>query len=69
MKYLFGPSTILTKEEEEALELLCKMADMGFRLGREDVTQTAFTTAKRSGKKYPFKDSIARHTWMDGFTN
>ena len=63
-----GPSTVLTREEEEALMNYCiKMSEMGFGLSREDVMRTAFTIAERSGRPHPFSDGMAGRGWMDGF--
>ena len=45
-----GPSTTLTKAEEEALTEYCiKMSDIGFGLGREDVMRAAFSIVEKSG--------------------
>ena len=45
-----GPSTTLTKGEEDALsEYIIKMADIGFGLGREDVMRAAFVIVEKSG--------------------
>ena len=65
---LLGPSTVLTREEEEALMNYCiKMSEMGFGLGKEDVMRMAFTIAERRGRLHPFNDGMAGRGWMDGF--
>ena len=63
-----GPSSVLSKEEEDALALyIVKMVEMGFGLSREDVMHVAFVIAEKTGKKHPFKDGMAGRGWFDGF--
>ena len=63
-----GPSSVLSKEEEDALALyIVKMVEMGFGLSREDVMRVAFVIAEKTGKKHPFKDGMAGRGWFDGF--
>ena len=55
-----GPSTVLTKEEEECLaKYIIEMADRGFGLVSEDVMRAAFTIVERSGCPHPFHDGMA----------
>ena len=52
-----GPSTVLTKEEEDCLNVyLIQMTEIGFGLSREDVMQMAYNIVDRSGQTHPFKD-------------
>ena len=42
-----GPSTVLTKDEEECLvKYIIEMLDRGFGLNREDIMRLAFTIAE-----------------------
>ena len=63
-----GPSTILTKEEEECLaKYVIEMADRGFGLVSEDLMRAAFTIAERSGRPHPFHDGMAGRGWLEAF--
>ena len=63
-----GPPTVLTEEEEMKLaEYVVTMADMGFRLSREDLRMTAFRLVDKSGRPHPFRNGMAGLAWLDGF--
>ena len=63
-----GPSTVLTKEEEDRLNTyLIQMAEMGFGLSSEDVMQMAYVIVDRSGRTHPFKNGKAGRGWFEGF--
>ena len=50
-----GPSTVLTKEEEDRLNTyLIQMAEMGFGLTSEDVMQMAYVIVDKSRQTHPF---------------
>ena len=64
----FGPTTVLIGEEGEALiNDILEMADIGYGLGREDIMQTAYVIAEKSGQSHPFKNGMAGRGWLDGF--
>jgi len=45
-----GPCSVFSKGEEERLSSYCvQMADMGFRLSKEDIMRTAYILAEKSG--------------------
>ena len=50
-----GPSTVLTSQEEEKLDIIVNMADMGFGLSREDICLIAYQIAEKCGKQHHFK--------------
>ena len=61
-----GPSTILTKVEEEKLCRYVKdMAAMGFGLIKEEVMSIAFRLVDSSGRKHPFCNGMAGRGWFD----
>ena len=63
-----GPTTILTKEEEECLaHYVIEMADRGFGLQSEDLLRTAFTIVDRSGRPHPFQNGMAGRGWLEAF--
>ena len=63
-----GPSTILTKDEEERLDrYIVDMADMGFGLSRDDIRFTAYKIAEKCGRPHPFQNEIAGRAWLDGY--
>ena len=63
-----GPSTVLTKDEEECLvKYIIEMSDRGFGLNREDIMRLAFTIAEQSGRSHPFHDGMAGRGWLDAF--
>ena len=63
-----GPSTILSKDEEEKLaSYIVDMADMGFGLSRDDIRFTAYKIAEKCGRSHPFQNEIAGRAWLDGF--
>ena len=63
-----GPSTILSKEQEDKLcSYLIRMSEMGFGLTREDVLHLAFAIAEKCELKHHFKDGKAGRGWYDGF--
>ena len=63
-----GPPTILTPEEESALEKhIVTMAELGFGLTRDDVIRLAFSIVEKSGRQHPFKDGKAGQEWFDAF--
>ena len=63
-----GPRPVFSKREEERLSNYCiQMADMGFRLSKEDVICSAFLLAEKSGLKHPFKNGKAGKAWFEGF--
>ena len=63
-----GPSTTLTREEEQALAEYCiKMSDIGFGLGRDDVMRAAFAIVEKSGRPHSFKNGMAGRGWWEGF--
>ena len=56
-----GPSTVLTKDEEECLaKCVVEMADHGLGLAHEDLMRAAFTIVERSVHAHPFHDGMAR---------
>ena len=63
-----GPSTILTREEEQCLVgYVIEMADRGFGLQSEDLMQTAYTIMERSGRSNPFSNGMAGKGWLEAF--
>ena len=63
-----GPSTILTKDEENCLvDYVIEMADRGFGLTNEDLMRTAFAIVERSGRPHPFHDGMAGRGWLEAF--
>ena len=63
-----GPSTILTKDEEECLaKYVIEMADRGFGLVSEDLMKAAFAIVERSGRPHPFHDGVAGRGWLEAF--
>ena len=63
-----GPSTVLTKEEEDRLNTYSiQMVEMGFGLSSEDVMQMAYVIVDRSGRTHPFKNGKAGRGWFEGF--
>ena len=64
-----GPSTVLTKQEEDRLCEYCLiMADMGFGLTIENVRTVAYRLAEASGRSHPFQNRIAGRDWYEAFT-
>ena len=62
-----GPSTVLTKEEEDRLNTyLIQMAEMGFGLTSEDVMQMAYVIIDKSGRTHPFTNGKAGRGWFEG---
>ena len=63
-----GPSTILTREEEQCLVgYVIEMADRGFGLKSEDLMRTAYTIMERSGRPNPFSNGMAGKGWLEAF--
>ena len=63
-----GPSTVLTKEEEDRLNTyLIQMAEMGFGLTSEDVMQMAYVIVDKSRRTHPFTNGKAGRGWFEGF--
>ena len=63
-----GPPTILTAEEETALEeYILTMAEMGFGLTRDDIMCLAFSIIEKSGRRNPFQNGKAGRGWFDAF--
>ena len=63
-----GPSTVLTKDEEECLaKYVIEMADRGFGLSSEDLMRTAFSIVAKSGRVHPFHDGMAGRGWLEAF--
>ena len=63
-----GPSTVLTKEEEDRLNTyLIQMAEMGFGLTSEDVMQMAYIIVDKSWRAHPFTNGKAGRGWFEGF--
>ena len=63
-----GPSTILTKDEEECLaKYVIEMADRGFGLVSEDLMKAACAIVERSGHPHPFHDGVAGRGWLEAF--
>ena len=63
-----GPTTVLTREEEEKLCKYCfDMCDMGYGLTVEDVRVVAFRIAANSGRQHPFQNGKAGRDWYEGF--
>ena len=63
-----GPSTILTKDEEECLaKYVIEMADRWFGLVSEDLMKAAFAIVERSGRPHPFHDGVAGRGWLEAF--
>ena len=63
-----GPSTVLTKEEEDRLAAFCiEMCDRGFGLSVDDVMHKAFAIAERSQRPHPFRNGKAGRSWFEGF--
>ena len=63
-----GPSTVLTKDEEECLaKYVIEMADRGFGLASEDLMRTAFTIVEYSGCAHPFHNGMAGRGWLEAF--
>ena len=60
-----GPSTILTKDEEECFaKYVIEMADRGFGLVSEDLMKAAFAIVERSGRPH---DGVAGRGWLEAF--
>ena len=63
-----SPCPVFSKREEERLSDYCiQMANMDFRLSKEDVIPSAFLLAEMSGLKHPFKNGKAGKAWFEGF--
>ena len=63
-----GPSTVLTREEEDKLYQYClDMADMGYGLTIEDIKVVAYRIVAGSGRSHPFKEGSAGCDWYEGF--
>lgn len=63
-----GPATMFCKEEEnELVDYVVQMANMGFVLTRGDLQLTAYRLAKRLGKSHPFLNGIAGRGWLEGY--
>ena len=43
------------------------MADIGFRLSKQDVMCSAFLLTEKSGFKHPFKNGKAGRAWFEEF--
>ena len=60
-----GPSTILTKEEEQCLvDYVIEMANRGFGLQSENIMRTAFTIIEGSGRFPPLHNGMAGRGWL-----
>ena len=63
-----GPSTVLTRKEEEKLCKYCfDMCDMGYGLTVEDVKSIAYQIAENSGRPHPFMTAGLGGTGMKAF--
>ena len=63
-----GPATVFSKgEENELVDYVVQMANMGFGLTRGDLQLTAYRLAERLGKSHPFLNGIAGRGWLEGF--
>ena len=63
-----GPSTVLSKEEEDRLYEYCLiMADMGFGLTIENIRIVAYRIAEASGRPHPFKNGMVGRDWYEAF--
>ena len=60
-----GPSTVLTREEEDKLCQYC--LDMGYGLTIEDIKVVAYRIAAGSGRSHLFKEGSAGRDWYEGF--
>ena len=60
-----GPSTVLTREEEDKLCQYC--LDMGCGLTIEDIKVVAYCIVAGSGRSHPFKEVSAGCDWYEGF--
>ena len=63
-----GPSTVLTREEEDKLYQYClDMADMGYGLTIEDIKVVGYRIVAGSGRSHPFKEGSTGRDWYEGF--
>ena len=63
-----GPATVFSKEEEnELVDYVVQMANMGFGLTRGDLQLIAYRLAERLGKSHPFLNRMAGRGWLEGF--
>ena len=60
-----GPSTVLTREEEDKLRQYC--LDMGYGLTIEDIKVVAYCIVAGSERSHPFKEVSAGCDWYEGF--
>lgn len=62
-----GPVTVFSREEEnELVDYVVQMANMGFELTRGDLQLTAYRIAERLGKSHPFLNGIRSWEGMVG---
>lgn len=60
VRLLIGPQHDFDKGKEQVLaDYWIKMSDIGIGLGREDIMRMAFAIIEKSGRPYPFKNSMA----------
>ena len=63
-----GPPTVLTKsEEEEIVQYLIQMADMGYGLTRDAVMHMVYVYVDKCRRDHPFKNEKAGRWWFQGF--
>jgi hypothetical protein len=63
-----GPTTILTKEEEEQLVGYClNMQRLGFGLTKSSINYTVLEMIHHTSRKYPFTDSGPGQAWWKRF--
>ena len=63
-----GPPTVLTKsEEDEIVQYLIQMADMGYGLTREAVMHMVYAYVDKCRRDHPFKNETAGRWWFQGF--
>ena len=63
-----GQATVFSKEEEnELVDYVVQMANMGFGLTRGDLQLTAYCLAERPGKSHPFLNEIVGRGWLEEF--
>ena len=65
-----GPPTVLTKsEEDEIVQYLIQMADMGYGLTREAVMHMhmVYVYVDKCRRDHPFKNETAGRWWFQGF--
>ena len=63
-----GPATVLTKsEEDEIVQYLIQMADMGYGMTREAVMHVVYLYVEKCKRSHPFKNEKAGRWWFQGF--